>query len=159
MLKGEEVDRKLRLRELRAQQRSVALAAAIGISSDDDVDTTSVEQFSWTFAQWGQFVLHRRIRAASLFHRSARLTRAARAYRFGSDRELQEALHTFASAVAENAADADEVPPSADSNAHEEDLAWAPDTTPLDSPLPNLSLDGTISTKPLDIVEVADSTT
>ena len=97
--------RKLRLRHIRAQQRSAALAAVMGISSDDDVDTTSVEQLSWTFSQWGLFVLRRRIRAASLFHRTARLSRAARAYRFGSDRELQGALHTFASAVAEHVAD------------------------------------------------------
>ena len=125
------VARKLRLRELRAQQRSAALAAAIGISSDDDADKTSVEQLAWTFSQWGQFVLHRRIRAASLFHRSARFTRAARAYRFGSERELQEALHTFASAVAENAADDDDSSPDVHSNAHEEDSAGAHDVTPI----------------------------
>ena len=86
---------------------------------------------TWTFSQWGQFVLHRRIRAASLFHRSARLTRAARAYRFGSERELQKALHTFASAVAENAADDDECSPDVHSNAHEEDSAGAYDVTPI----------------------------
>jgi hypothetical protein len=74
------------------------------------------------------------MRAASLLYPSARLTRAARAYRFGSDRELQHALHTFASAVEENAAHDETASSAAGRNSDEEASACAQDERPCEHP-------------------------